>query len=461
MNDFQLYETLTKHYSYLIPCQVEGLVVVWLYEKIKRDEIDKNFTYSDIEEAIREVTASLNLENQRRTESILTLLFHHFIENISGSYERYTLTEYAKKFFKLIESKLNSPHKHFPLRQSFERYAYFKAENIRTIEDFESWFNQGFDDTVKQTILDHLEYLRDEVRSTLNKLNQILFAENKQSALKMANEFTATFNILGEKADEIRDTLTLDFSLKQEIQSVINMFYTRLEASDSTNGKAEFDDYADLERDYQKAEEIQRKVNEFFKVINIKLERIRNQIIFASGKLNELHERFKYQSRFKVNLRKMLTLLLEEGQYAKEDIILPDIFPLKSMPYESFKFVEVSYYSSFKKSPNTVIELFQENERRQQEKLRMESVLSNQEKVAEWVEYYQRLLQQERMIDFKKHFYKIFETEGNIDIALQVGFQLFQFANREEQYFIDVSKPLVDQLENQEVITWNMKIHQK
>ncbi|MEZ4708359.1 MAG: hypothetical protein R3A44_14200 [Caldilineaceae bacterium] len=444
-----------------MPNQVEGLVIVWLYEKIQREEIDRNFTYSDIQAAIREVTASLNLENQPRTESVLTSLLHNFVENPSGSYERFTLTEYAQKFARLIEGKLNSPHKHFPLRQSFERYAHFKAEDIQTIDDFESWFRQGFDDTSRQTILDHLESLQDNVRSALNELNQILFAESEQSALKMAHEFSTTFNILGEKADEIRDTLTLDFSLKQEIQSVVNTFYTRLEDPYSTSGEAVYGDYANLEYAYQRSVEIQKGVNEFFKVVNEKIERIRNQIIFASSKLNELQEHFKYQSRFKVNLRKMLTLLLEEGRYAKEDLILPDTFPLKSIPYEGFKFVEVLHYSSFTKALNTVIELVQDVEHREREKLRMENVLGNQEKIAEWVEHYQRLLHQEKVLDFKEHFYKIFEAEGNIDIALQVGFELFQFATREQQFYVDVSKPHAEQLEKQEVITWNMKIHQK
>jgi hypothetical protein len=454
MGNFQFYETLTKQYSTFVPDQVEGLVIIWLYEKIQQEEIDKNFTYSDIQEAIRGVTASLKLENQPRTESIL-------VESLSGSYERYALTEYAKKFARLVEGKLNSPHKHFPLRQSFERYTHFKAEDIQTIDDFESWFRQGFDDTSRQTILDHIESLQDNVRSALNDLNQILFAENEQSALEMAHNFTTTFHILGEKADEIRDTLTLDFSLKQEIQSVVNTFYTRLEDPYSTSGEVVYGGYANLEDAYQRSIEIQKGVNEFFKVVNEKLERIRNQIIFASSKLNELQEHFKYQSRFKVNLRKMLTLLLEEGRYAKDDFTLPDAFPLKSIPYKAFKFVEVLHYSSFTKASNTVIELVQEVEHRHREKLRMESVLANQEKITEWVEHYQRLLHQEKALDFKEHFYRIFEVEGDIDIALQVGFELFQFVTREEQFVIDVSKPLSGQIDKQEVITWNMKIRQK
>lgn len=462
MSEFQFYDTLIKGYSNLVPSEVEGLVIAWLYEKIQLEEIDRQFTYSDIQEAIRQTTISLNLESQPRTENIVTSLLHYFIESHNDTYERYALTEYAQKFLRLVEGKLNSPHKHFPLRKSFERYANFKAEDIKNIEDFESWFRQGFDDTTRQTILDHLEALQDSVRSALNELNQILFFENEQGALQMAHKFTATFNIFGEKADEIRDTLTLDFSLKQEIHNVVSTFYTQLESSYSaTNNEAKISEYFNHKNAYHRAEGIQRKVNDFFKVVNEKLDRIGNQIVFASSKLNELQEHFKYQSRFKVNLRKMLSLLLEEGSYSKEELILPGAFPLKSMPCENIKFISVSRYSSFSKPSNTITDLFQDNRYRQQEKIKMEKVLSNQERVVEWVKHYQTVLQNKMFLDFNEHFYEIIEEEGNPSVALQVGFELFQFANREEQYFIDISKPLAAQLEKQKIVIWNMKIYQK
>ena len=459
MDDSHLYEALTTQYKTFVPSRFNGMVVVWLYEKVELGDIGKNFTYSDIKMAVREVTVSLNVENQPYTESVLRSLSHHFLEILNG--ERFTLTEYAKKFVKLVDGKLNSPHKHFPLRQSFEQYASFKAADIESIGDFESWFKQGFDNTTKQTILDHLESLSDEVRCSLNELNQILFAENEKSALDTAREFTTTFSILGDKANEISDTLTLDTSLKQEIQTVVDMFYARLEAADLLSSDVDIGSLVSLESDYQRAIGIQKNIHEFFKTIKHKLDGVKDKIIFASRKLNELQEHFKYQSRFKVNLRKMLTLVLEESRYTKKNIELPDAFPLKSIPYEGSNFIELPYYSSFVKSPNTVIQLPSNRELRQAEELRMEGVLSNQERISELVEYYKALLKDEKTIDFKEHFHEISEVEGSIDIALQVGFQLFQFAKGEGRYFIDVRKPLAKQLENWEIVTWDMKIHQK
>lgn len=166
MNDFQLYETLAKQYTSLVPCQVEGLVVVWLYEKIQWDEISKNFTYSDIEEAIREVTASLDLEHQPRTESILTSLFHHFIESLSGSYERYALTEYAKKFVRRVVRGLNS---FFRDRKISGKYAFFV--NFTKSKDIEKDMESG-----------DLQELRDQIvtyEATVRGVSQMFFKNDK------------------------------------------------------------------------------------------------------------------------------------------------------------------------------------------------------------------------------------------------------------------------------------------
>ena len=79
-----------------------------------------------------------------------------------------------KKFIDLIHKKLHSPLKHFPLKKTFQKYADFKASEIETIADFELWYDLQFHNNSKQTIIDHLEALKDVVNSSISRLNDLL-----------------------------------------------------------------------------------------------------------------------------------------------------------------------------------------------------------------------------------------------------------------------------------------------
>ena len=459
-SSLNLFEELSKQYTYqtLVPDRCEGLVLIWLYEKIQEGEIDRNFTYSNIQEAINEVVVSIHLEHVPHTEGILKTLMHYYIERPHRSFERYSLTEYAKKFAKLLADKLNSPYRSFPLRKTFEKYAQFKAEEIKSIQDFESWFRLGFHETSKQAVIDHLETLKDGVRAAVHELNKILSFQNEKTALDMTLEFTSVFEKLSDKADEIRDTLILDIELNREIQKVIDAFYDQLEHCEQTN-KAAVENCDDFEKAYRRAQDIKIEVENFFKVINEKLEQISDQIIFASTKLNELQEHFKYQSNFKVNIRKLLNLVLEEARYSRAGPILSTPFPLKVIPFEDSKLTEIPYYPSFIKSPNEIIDLVEDYEHMQKEKEKVDEGLDRQEQTAKLVRYYKDSLREGKMLNFTEHFYEILDEEGDIDIALQVGFELFQFANDDARYLVKVSRPLAEEIQKREVTIWKMSIH--
>ncbi len=458
-SNFDLYAALNERYNYqaLVPAEFEGMVIIWLYREIQAGDIDKSFTYANMKEAIREVALSLHKEQLPHTESILKSLMHYFIERPHGTIERYNLTEYAERFVKLIEGKLNSPHKNFPLMESFERYAQFKAEEIQSIEDFESWFEQGFRSAARQTALEHLEALKDDVKAAIRSLKSILDYQEKD-AVDMALEFTSIFGTLGKRVDEIREVLILGSDISQEVQKVLDTFGERLDYYQSA-GVEENQKLAILQEEYQKAADINAEVVRFFELVDEKLNLVNSQMIFASAKLNELPEHFRYQSKLKINLKKFLSLVLNEGDYSKDGPVLPTSFPLKEIPYERTKFIEVPYYDTFAKPPNTMIQPRRNHEYERQERRKLEKSLRRQERTAQWVKHYKAMLVRDKILDFTTHFYEILEVEGEADIALQVGFELFQFAESKPECIITVSKPLARELQSREILTWNMGIH--
>jgi len=454
--DQELIDILNS-YDYLVPPRDEGAVIILLNRKIENKEIDRNFTYQDFQQTIFEL--SQREGHQPQTERILRNLLHYFIERPPEKKDRYKLTEYSLSFLKLIQNKLTNPYRSFPLRESFKQYALFKAQDIKNIIHFQAWYEQGFNTTTRQTIIDHLEALRDEVEHSIRKLNAVLYSTDSET-LTTVNEFGVAFKSFGEKAEEIRDALRLGINLEQEIGKVVNFFYQRIEQSKHPESREEMQTHEIAENDYFLSSGIQRKVIDFFQLVDEKLAQVKDRILFSSTKLTELQDNFKYQTTFKINIKRFLTYTLEQGTYSKEGPTLPPSFPKKVIPYGFSKFIVVPYYEFLSSVQNKVITPSRNDKYRKKEKEKIELELQRQENTVKWVKKYKQLLATNRKLDFTPHFYSIWEAEQDIEVPLHVAFELFQFANKSE-YQIKIDKVILKEFSKQSVITWKMKISLK
>lgn len=454
----QLTQDINQLYSTLILSKTEGLTVYVLSQKIDRKEIPQHFAQRDIEQAIKEAT-ELEPGGQPQTEKIIRVLLYYFIEHPLHKRYEYMLTDYAQKFVRLIKHKLDNPYKKFPLRKTFDRFAKFKAEGIHSIIDFRSWHELQFHETSRQTILDHLEALKDDVNSSIQRLNAIL-KDDSDSAMEMVGSFTTVFNQITAKSDQIKDTLRLGSVLEQEVEKVVTSFYEILDALDIPQNEEEEKEREERKNDYQEAFSIKESVSDFFQSVDDRLDLLTSKTLYASTQLKSLQDNFRNHSQFRINIKKFLRFTLEEAEHSKNGPYLPAAFPLKKIPVETFLFVHVPYYESFGTNPNYVI-IPQENEEyAKRENSKVLAELNKQESTAKLVKKYKTLLSEVRELDFTDHFYKILATENDSEIAMNVGFELFQFANSHPEYKIKIRRELSAENMQKEILTWNMKIMQ-
>ncbi|MGV3632291.1 MAG: hypothetical protein ACO1O6_13865 [Bacteroidota bacterium] len=442
-------ENVYRKYQQLLPSREEGMVIFRLQQKIRLEEINENFTYSDLKKVIQENAKAFG-ELDHHAEPIIKNLLYYFIERPSDQKTTYKLTEYAHKFIDLVYHKLDNPLRKFPLSESFKRYAAFQAEEIVSIEEFESWFEQGFQATTRQNIIEHLEALKDDVDESISQLNKTLYEE--ENILTVVSDFTSVFEELNSKTDEIRDALRLGANLEREVQSVVSYFYDKIEGeSDEEKRKS----------DYQKALSIQSETKSFFLIIDEKIGQLRGKIIYASRKLNDLQENFRYQTRFKRNIRKLLEFTIDESFFTKEGPSFKKNFPVKQIPSESFKFTVVPYFESFFPVKFSVNQTSLNPDYELGERRRIQKEISKQEKIQALISYYKEKLVQEGKLDFTEHFYKIIDQENDLEIALNVGYDLLLFVRYSPNYQLKIDRSISKHCLNKNIITWQTNIRSK
>lgn len=449
---YQLYERL-------IPSREAGMVVYILDSKIKAGKLSKHFTYSDIEKCIIE-SSKIEVGATPQTEKIVKSLLHFFIERPPNNELKFALSDYSKQFIELIYKKIHSPFKYFPLKKTFEKFTNFKASEMKTLEDFEMWYSLKFHNTSKQTIIDHLEALKDVVKTSINRLNNLLKAES-EDLVALIKEFALIFDDISNKSEEIKYTLRLGNTLSIEIEKVTDYFYSKVEAFKHPENDREKLEFKELNDDYTKAVKIKNNVIDFFNDVDYRLKQLMNRSLYANNQLRNLQNNFRNQSRVRINLKRLLKFTLEQANYSKDDIVkLPELFPRKALPIERFKFIEVPYYDSFGIKKNEIIPAYYDKEHAKKEQDKVQKDLQRQENAARLFREYRALLETEKELDFTEHFYKILEEENDSEIALSVGFDLFQYANRNPRYTIDIQRELSEVSVSKDILIWKMKIHQ-
>ncbi|GAB4160319.1 MAG: hypothetical protein Tsb0033_16100 [Winogradskyella sp.] len=435
------------------------MVIYILDSKIKDGKLSKHFTYSDIEKCIVE-SAKIEVGSTPQTEKTVRSLLRFFIEHPPNDELKFTLTDYSKKFIELIHGKLHSPLKYFPLKKTFEKFANFKADEIKSLEDFEMWYSLKFHNASKQTIVDHLEALKDVVKTSINRLNGLLKAES-EDLVTITKEFAIVFDEISAKSDEIKYTLRLGNTLSIEIEKVIEFFYGKIESFKHPENEEERFEFKRLNTDYSKAVKIKNDVVDFFNDVDYRLKQLMDRSLYANNQLTNLQDNFRNQSRIRMNLKRLLKFSLEQASYSKNDIIkLPERFPKKALPIERFKFIEVPYYDSFGIKKNEIIPALYDKEHVRKEQDKVQKDLQRQENAARLFREYRALLEEEKELDFTEHFYKILEEENDSEIALSVGFDLFQYANRNPRYEIDIQRELSEVSTTKDILIWKMKIQQ-
>lgn len=449
---------IAESYHQLIPSIEEGLLIISLYEKIKTGEIDPNFSNKDIQRTIEETVSLLppysNLPNKER---LLKNLLTYFIERPIEQKNLYTLTEYSRKFVLLLEHKLNNPFRQFPLRESFKRYTNFSATEIKQINQFESWFNQGFQATTRENVFDHLEELRNQVKNAITRLNKLLYSVDIDPK-SIVSDFSAVFSDLAEKADEIRDTLRLGNSLQYEIDLVVSFFYEKTQEYGTPITEVQKEEFNELHYAFSRASDIKEEVLSFFNIIDNKLGQLREQIQYASTKLNELQEFLRYQSQFRNNLRRLFEYIVEHSTVEKSILIFPEEFSKKFIVHEKFKLSAMPDLYKNPSQSNLVIQIPEDREYHQSELLLIEAELTRQQRTATLVNNLKETLKNNEITDLTKEFYNILEHENDEETAIQVVHEIIQYAHDNKMHELLIDCKVNTQYYNKPIITWTTTI---
>jgi len=414
-------ERIFHAYEELFPNDFEFLVLYNLYRNYPSLEMQ----YAEIKQSIIDTSRLplISTGKDRQTEKILKNLLRTFIERVPSRFNQFILTPHAERIVEIVTQRINNPYLKFPLKDTFETYFKLPENAEKDINNLQSWFKFGFQNNARQVVISHLESLKLAVDDAIKSLNQVLEADNL-SAIQMLEQFSQHFQILGDKARQITEAINMKVEVHYQLRDIVEFFSEK----PATGQPEKIEDvekyYQVLQQEREIATKIKEEVSIFFEKVDKQLDLINIKMAFAGSKITELQESLRAQSRYKINLKKMLAYLLENSKPDQQHWIrLPERFPSRCLVQEKFRFKALRYYDMgfLKRTLPFEQKTDDDYETTQREKFELE--LTKQALIQQYCEAAKIDLASASKIDLSARIFEIIKQDNGIEIGVQTGYE--------------------------------------
>lgn len=449
-------EELFDKYDQLIPAKFNGgLLVIKLYQKIRSKALGRHFTSGDIKYILENIAARED-GVVPQSEKVIKNLLHYFLRNVPGEPGKYYLTDHAESMVELMVRKLNNPYKDFQLKANFEKYFSIRINEIKTIDDMERRFGREFVSGHKRILNDHLETLEDKLEKSYESLNTIL-QSSEDSATEMVKKFVLVFRDFGERAEDIANAIASKDRFMRSLRSHVDLFYQEVDDVKHPETEEEIAHVEQLKANWGKATAIYQDIEEFFETVDYKIGNIRRQIHRASEKLSELHENFSTRSHFRIQVKRLYQIILDNTGYHEEEQLFKAEVLVKGMVHEKLRFQYPEYYDYGLTRSNDIVEPEVDEDYQRAEVQAIETEIKRQEVINFWVGECKKLLGDDQELVLGDLLDMILSKENDLTVAYHVAIELTQFVSEDDEHLLEIiTSPY--QLKNTDVTLWKVKM---
>jgi len=452
----QYNEQLFEKYDLLVPGKFDGgYLVIALYQKIKVKELDRYFSTGDIKRVLAELVDKFEASGVQ-SERIIKSLLHFYLKPVPDDPGRYYLTDFAEQVIELLLLRLDSPYKHYPLKQSFSQYFSIGSLEVANIHDLNRRFGREFVGPHKRIVTHHLEALEEELDESTQQLTQILDSKEK-SATVIVKNFVSVFRKFGERAEDITNALADKDQFLFSLERLVDRFYGYMQAYKSIDFNEEEQELKRLKNDHSIAHAINEDLRDFFRTVDEKIDRMRGQIIYASGKLNDLQEQFSSRSNYRIKIKRLLSLALKNAELRDDEVVFTNGYPQKELVREDPRFLYPGLYDFAIPQYNEVIHISRDKEYEDKEKQLILKDIRRQQVINQWVKKGKHRLAQQDGVWLGPLIEEIMIEEKDFAIAHQVAIELTQFVSEEQNYRLNIEQQ-PELLTHSNVVVWKMEL---
>jgi hypothetical protein len=403
-------------YELLFPKRVQGMAIIWLYEKVKNGYFDKGiFKEKDIQQAFDTVD-SLNRGKRERNPweyyNSQIMALQEFYLLYDEEQQTYQFKDYATylcdKVFKMLSDRFNPTVIEVICTDLFEKLNKATSEN-----ELSTWLDVHFDKD-KAHLKEQIDYLNQQIDKSVAELSE-------KAKLKTDSLLTALRDI-ENKLDEIRKQNGELRGAFREIDKIKSMLIIH-----PARENVHIDEKVSVAIDY--FEGVRTSLN----MIDSRIDKIQPKIQQFFGSLN--------RRRFDTKVEKFLLYLLDKSRIVSGELQLPvanESF-IARFPTSNFTTIE-SWDELFPRKNNQRIVYVRNAEKEAVAHQQSHKALFRQNQIGIWLDKIKREVLQLQEYHLSDIFFKILEEHNeDLHLAVSVIYQTISLYDKHNSWHIAIN----------------------
>nr|WP_294894449.1 hypothetical protein [uncultured Pedobacter sp.] len=436
---FDLYREAKYQYELIVPEQIEGLVLLSLFEQFGSESFKEEQINAIIDRVHHDLGKSTQRTEYDRNNSIVLKLQEFYLSR-DESKKQYRFKTFGLQFCKNIKERLLGNYNPAKIKRLFDGLLVDLKRYLETADyTFDLWFEEHFI-RIFPEITAHVEILDQQVSQSVREFRKRIKNE-KENIHVLLDDIIIRLDGIKGQANELKAAFASTYEIDAKVEEVM---IDGIQGTSTQNIN---------------------KVFEFNGSIRGQLEQISTRIDHIKPKVREFIYEFN-QRDFDRKSAMFLDLLIKRSNTIKNEagkriISLPAAVPgfqisdQASLP----RFVVVPEKDIAPKIPAEALIRSIDTER-QKEMIRLEKIkVWERGRVSYWIKEIKERLEQTPELDYGKMFFEILQKENSkLQIPVKVTSKVVRELPKQKQYSIKVSQEIIRNLLYPNIKIWKMSI---
>ncbi|MGA6118706.1 hypothetical protein [Sphingobacterium anhuiense] len=439
---FDLYSEAKYQYKLIVPEQVEGLILLSLYDQFGTNSFKEEHMNVTIDRVHRDLAIATSRTEYERNNAIIIKLQEFYLSR-NDTLKEYEFKTFGIQFCDNIKERLVSIYNPAKIRRLFDGLLVdLKRYLITEGYNFDTWFADRFVATIPE-ITQHVEILEQQVSQSVREFRKKIKDEHEDIHI-LIDEILRRLDEIKEQANELKEAFGATYLIDTELEELM----LRQQSDFDTNSI--------------------NRVFVFNDTIRRKLEQISIRIDHIKPKIREFIYEFN-QRDFDRKTALFIDFLLKRSKISKGDsgkrlICLPSKIPQFSIGdlFHLPRFYVVPTRKISRNLPPTAqtkninlerqVEILEANKAKQRENSRVDY----------WIKYVKEQVLKDGFMNFSELFYEILLQENNkLKIPVKVTSKLVRELCKQQEYMISVNQELVTHTDFPNIKLWKMSIRKR
>ncbi len=418
MESFNLYREAKDNYNKLIPNQIDGLIVLSIYEKYKESKFTEDNINAIINKVYSDAGKGSKTNSFERNNKTILRLQESFLWRDANS-RTYTFKKYGLDFCENVQKRLVENYNPAKIKRWFDELYASLNSSIQEGGDFNNWITDHFN-LRKPELAMQIEILDHQVNKSVHDFKKNIKSKTAD-VLQILEQIEFGLDLIKKQSSELSSAFSISYDIDDTLTSILE--------------KGDVAGYID---NIKKVQEFHDNSRNHLEQVSSRIDKIKPQIREFIYNFNRGHFDRKTDEFIQFLLKKSTTNRIGGTKIIEFPDDIPHYTFVEEQIVPKLTVIPIKEFTPKLPTPVSKRKINRENKLKLVEKT--QKWKAEKDRITYWTKFAFAEVEEKSFLNFSSLFFKILTQDG-FTVAVKTTHKVLRTASKKSQQFrIEVLK---------------------